>query len=532
MEIEHVARERFATRRAAQQQRDLTIGNGLLRQIVVDDERVLAVVHEVFTHGHTGISRQVLHRGRRRSGGGHDDRVIHRAVLFELAHHVGDGRLLLTDRDVDALNTRGLLIDDRVDGKRSLTGLTVTDDELALTATNRNHGVDGFVSGLHRLAHRLAVDHARRHALDRRSEGGLDRTLAIDWVAERVDDATEQFRTHRHFEDAAGRLDRVAFLQRFVVAEHDGADRILFEVQRETEQVPRELDHFAVANIGQAVDTADTVGNRNDRADVACFRRRLELFDSLFDEIRDLGCLDGHVWSSKNPATTGSNASHGVTESLDTPAQRAIDDEISRLHNRATDQSRIDVGAESHRALQARGQRFRQLLALLRRQRHGRGHGHIDRVLDLGAQGGVLLGDLRQRSQTTVVSQQLHEVARLRIARGTDDIEQKADEIRTFDVRIADQRPHSLVADRHARIRQQLAPRCELLCGMRVVERGARVRPCDGCLVSHGRFLPPVCRAAARASSCLLHARANARRPRRPSNRTPYATLRERGRFR
>ncbi len=490
------------------------------------------MIHEVFTHGHTGVGRKVLHRSRRRSRSGHDDGVIHRAVLFELAYHVGNRRLLLTDCDVNALNARGLLVDDRIDSEGGLTGLTVTDDELALTAANGDHRVDSLISGLHRLAHRLTVDHARRHALDRRGAGGFDRTLAIDRIAECIDDATEQLWAHRHFENASGRLDRIAFFQRFVVAEHDGADRILLEVQRETEQVPRELDHFAVANIGQAVDTANAVGHRNDRTDVAGFRRRFELFDSLLDEIRDLGCLDGHVWSSKNPATTGSNASHGVTESLDTPAQRAIDDEISRLHNRTADQSGIDVGAQTHRTLQTRGQCFRQLLALLRRQRHGRGHGHINRVLDLGTQGRVLLGNLRQRSQTTVVGQQLHEIARLRIARGANNIEQKVDEIRALHVRIADQRSYSLVADHDARIRQQLTPRCELLCGMCVVKRGARVRPCDGCLVSHGRFLPPVCRAAARASSHRLHARADAKRQQRPSNRTPYATLRERDRFR
>ena len=61
MQIEHVARKRFAAGRAAQQQRDLPIGDGLLGQIVIDDQRILAVIHEVLAHGHAAVRRDVLH---------------------------------------------------------------------------------------------------------------------------------------------------------------------------------------------------------------------------------------------------------------------------------------------------------------------------------------------------------------------------------------------------------------------------------------------------------------------------------------
>ena len=62
------------------------------------------------------------------------------------------GRLLLADRDVDALNAGGLLVDDRVDRHRGLAGLAVADDQLALAAADRDHRVDRLVAGLHRLA--------------------------------------------------------------------------------------------------------------------------------------------------------------------------------------------------------------------------------------------------------------------------------------------------------------------------------------------------------------------------------------------
>ena len=70
-------------------------------------------------------------------------------------------------------------------------------------------------------------------------------------------------------------FDRVAFADALVVAQHHGADRVLLQVQRQAEDVAGELDHFAVARVGEAVDAHDAVGHRHDGADVAGFGARL-----------------------------------------------------------------------------------------------------------------------------------------------------------------------------------------------------------------------------------------------------------------
>ena len=103
MQIEHVAGIGFAARRAAQQQRHLAIGDRLLGQIVIDDDGVHAVVAEIFAHGAAGERRDVLHRRRIGRGGGDDDGIFQRALLFEHLDELRDGRALLADRDVDAI---------------------------------------------------------------------------------------------------------------------------------------------------------------------------------------------------------------------------------------------------------------------------------------------------------------------------------------------------------------------------------------------------------------------------------------------
>ncbi len=174
VQIEHVARIGFAARRAAQQQRHLAIGDGLLGQIVIDDDGVHAVVAEILAHGAAGERRQELHRRRIGGGGGDDDRVFQRALLFEHLHELRDGRALLPDRDIDAVEldllvgrlVERLLVEDGVERDRGLAGLAVADDQLALAAADRDQRVDRLEAGRHRLVHRLARNDARRLDVD------------------------------------------------------------------------------------------------------------------------------------------------------------------------------------------------------------------------------------------------------------------------------------------------------------------------------------------------------------------------------
>ena len=231
VQVEDVARIRFAARRPPQQQRDLAVRLRVLRQVVVDAERVLAVVAEVLAHRARRVRADVEERRRIRRRGGDDDRVAHRVRFFERPHDLRDRRLLLADRVVDADDAGVLLVEDGVDRHRGLAGLAVADDQLALAAADRHHRVDRLQAGLQRLLHRLTIDDAGRQALDRRELLRGDRSLAVDRLAERVHDAAQHLVADGHRDDAAGTLDRVAFLDFRELAEEHRADAFLLEVE-------------------------------------------------------------------------------------------------------------------------------------------------------------------------------------------------------------------------------------------------------------------------------------------------------------
>src|SRR5262249_33436850 len=255
-----------------------------------------------------------------------------------------------------------LLIDERVDRYRGLAGLAVADDQLALAASDRHQRVDGLQPGLHRLLSLAARDDAWRLDLDQATLGGLDRALAVDRVAERVDHAPQQALAHRHIDDRAGALDGVAFPDAHVVAEDHDADIVALQVQRHALDAAGELDHFAGLHAVQAIDTRNAVADRQHLAHLGDFGLGAEIGDLLLENGRDFGGTDIHL----------SNPLHGKLQTL----QLAADGRIEQARADLDDETAQDLGLDPRidgnlGAAQDASQRVAKLLQLLRRQRHG-----------------------------------------------------------------------------------------------------------------------------------------------------------------
>ena len=146
VEIEDITGVGLTTRGASEEERHLSVGDGLLGEIVIDNEGVLAVVSEVLTDGAARVGSQELEGSSLGGGGGNDDGVLEGVVIAEDLNDVSDGGSLLADGDVDAVESLGvvtvgvvegrLLVDDSINGDGSLSSLSVTNDQLSLASTN------------------------------------------------------------------------------------------------------------------------------------------------------------------------------------------------------------------------------------------------------------------------------------------------------------------------------------------------------------------------------------------------------------
>src|SRR5690606_22065542 len=108
---------------------------------------------------------------------------------------------------------------------------------------------------------------------------GLDRALAVDRLAERVDDAAQELLADRHVDDRLGALDALAFLDLAVGTENDDADIVGFEVQRHALGAVLELDEFAGLDVIEAIDAGDAVADGKHLADFGDFRLLAEILD-------------------------------------------------------------------------------------------------------------------------------------------------------------------------------------------------------------------------------------------------------------
>merc|ERR1739847_212795 len=244
VKVEDITGVSLTTRVTSQQQRHLSVGHGLLGQVVEDDDGVHAVVSEVLSHGHTRVGSQVLQGSGIRGGGRHHDGVLQSISIVQSLDNLGHGGSLLSHSNVDAVQhgllvsglVESLLVDDGVNGDSSLASLTVSNDQLTLATTNGHQAVHGLDAGLHGLLDGLPGDDAGGLQSDPVPVLAGDGTLAINGVAEGVNNTAKDLVTHGDIHNGSGPLDNISLLDELVITEDDNTNVVRLQVESHTLQ--------------------------------------------------------------------------------------------------------------------------------------------------------------------------------------------------------------------------------------------------------------------------------------------------------
>ena len=161
-----------------------------------------AGITEVFTDGSSGKRCEVLQCGRIGSRSSYYDSIVHGTFFTQGIYDAGNGGTFLSDGNIDTVDrisgfVIGTLVDDGIDGNSRLSSLAVTDDQLTLSASDRNHGIDRLQTGLKRFCYRLTENNSRSLAFQRHFK-----TFAADFAAsvhrytQRVDDTSQHSFSH------------------------------------------------------------------------------------------------------------------------------------------------------------------------------------------------------------------------------------------------------------------------------------------------------------------------------------------------
>ena len=245
VQVENVTGVGLTTRGTTQKQRQLTVRHGLLGQIVVHNQGVTSCVTELLADGHSGEGCKVLQTGGVGSSRRHDDGVLECVVQTEQTVDTRNVGATLSDRHVHGHNvvlTQGLLVDaDLVDhgrhGDRGLSGLTISDNQLTLSTTNGDHGVDNLESGGHVVVDRLTLDdvgcgHVHLSNLLLEEGAGAVDGAGGDHVAQGVDDLAEHSESDGDLEELLGGVDGLAGTHGVGVVKQDDTDgSVLVQVE-------------------------------------------------------------------------------------------------------------------------------------------------------------------------------------------------------------------------------------------------------------------------------------------------------------
>jgi hypothetical protein len=84
------------------------------------------------------------------------------------------------------------LLQHSVESNGGLSGLTVTNNQLTLTTSDGNHGVDRLETGLYGLPDGLTGQNTGGLELSTAALSGLEGTLSVNGVTESVNDTSEE----------------------------------------------------------------------------------------------------------------------------------------------------------------------------------------------------------------------------------------------------------------------------------------------------------------------------------------------------
>ena len=180
----------------------------------------------------------------------------------------------MADGHIHAFHILALLVNDGIQGNRRLACLTVPDDEFALSSSDGHHGVNSLDSCLQRSIHGFPGDNAAGHSLNLTIFVVLHRTLAVDGLPQRVHNTSQHGVAHRDLHYPAGSLNRIAFVNVFMIAEKYRTHVVLFQVHHHAVNLAWEFQQFALHGILQTMHTGDAVRHLNDRTHIRYIKLR------------------------------------------------------------------------------------------------------------------------------------------------------------------------------------------------------------------------------------------------------------------
>ncbi len=152
------------------------------------------------------------------------------------------------------------MINDRVDGNRRFTGLSVTNDQFTLTAANGYHRINRLDTCLQGFLHRFTKNHTRGFPFQRHFKTfPRYRSFTIDGFTQCIDYTTNHSFTNFNGSDLAGAFHFRTFLDSAGLSHQYYTHIIFLKVQCNSTNATFKFHQFTITNIAQPIHTGNAI---------------------------------------------------------------------------------------------------------------------------------------------------------------------------------------------------------------------------------------------------------------------------------
>ena len=251
-------------------------------QIIVYDQHIFSLIHKMLCHCCSCIRRNILKRRTVTCCGRYHDRIIQCIIVLQCIYDFCNSRSLLSNRHINTDQIFSLLIQDCIQGNGCLSCLTISDDQLSLSASDREHRINRKDSCLHRHTDRFSVNDSRRLLLDRAVIICFDLTLSVDRSPQCIDNSSYIFISNRYTGLFSCTSYFCSFFDICVPSKKNDSDFIFLNILYHSFQTRIEGNNLSIHCVINPINSRNSVTYSNDCSHFAVFAHTVKIFYLFF----------------------------------------------------------------------------------------------------------------------------------------------------------------------------------------------------------------------------------------------------------
>ena len=151
MQVKHIPWICLSSWRSSKQKRHLSISGSMLCQIIINNQSIFPLTHNILSKSSSHIWCDILHYSWSINRSINHDSIVHSSSFFQSFYNTNYLRFLLSNSNINTDHIFSFLIDDGINRNGSFTSLSISNNQFSLSSSNWHQRINGLNTSLQRL---------------------------------------------------------------------------------------------------------------------------------------------------------------------------------------------------------------------------------------------------------------------------------------------------------------------------------------------------------------------------------------------